>query len=386
MNRRQFLRELLTLAAGGLLAGCGSAPPPTWVPMPTRAATAMPRGGTAAGLTDMPGVTSTPGTRTPTPTATIPPPPGMRIHPTTAPITAIPIGPITPAPTLIPTEFLVDYKCITGEGPLWHAQEQRVYWVDIPQGRLFRYHPATRQHELAFENPLYIGGFTMQADGALLLFMEHGAIKLWRNGSLTTVFEDLPDERGARFNDVIADPRGRVFGGTMPGNGHGGRLYRLEPDRGLSRVLEGLGLPNGMGFSPDARRFYLTDSNSREIYVFNYDEASGGLENQRVFARIPAGQGVPDGLTVDAEGYVWSARWDGGVLVRYTPGGEVDMTIPFPARKVSSVTFGGPTYDDIFITTAGGDNKAREGAGAGALYRVRLGIRGRAEYVSRIQV
>ena len=102
--------------------------------------------------------------------------------------------------------------------------------------------------------------------------------------------------------------------------------------------------------------------------------------------RIPAGQGVPDGLTVDAEGYVWSARWDGGVLVRYTPAGEVDLTIPFPARKVSSVTFGGLHYDEIYVTTAGGDNKAREGAGAGALYRLRLGIRGKAEFVSRIQV
>jgi len=322
----------------------------------------------------------------PTATPTLEPPPGLRIRPTTAPFTAIPRPPITPDPTAIPAEFLVDYSCVTGECPLWHPQEQCVYWVDIPKGRLLRYYPSSRKHEIALEDPLMIGGFTIQQDGALLLFMEHGAIKQLKDGKLTTVFEDLPDERDSRFNDVIADPEGRVFCGTMATGDHLGRLYRLEPDRGLSRLLEGIGVPNGMAFSPDLKYFYFTDSGSREIYRFTYERSGGGLTDRRTLIRIPAGQGVPDGLTVDADGYLWSARWDGAMLVRYTPGGEVDLTIPFAARKVSSVTFGGPSYSEIYVTTAGGDNKVREGSGAGALYRVQLGIKGKAEFYSRIRV
>ena len=132
------------------------------------------------------------------------------------------------------------------------------------------------------------------------------------------------------------------------------------------------------------KHLYYTDSPTREIYVFDYDRATGAIANQRVFVRTPADEGVPDGLTVDAEGYVWSARWDGGILARYTSDGEEVMRIPFPARKVSSVTFGGPDYADIYVTTAGGDKKAEEGAGAGALFRLRLGIQGKPEFLSRI--
>ena len=105
---------------------------------------------------------------------------------------------------------VADYECVTGENPLWHPDEKRVYWTDIPAGRLFRYDPATGDHEQCYEGEP-VGGFTLQPDGALLLFMARGAGKLWRDGELTTVIEDIPAERESRFNDVIADPTGRVF-------------------------------------------------------------------------------------------------------------------------------------------------------------------------------
>jgi sugar lactone lactonase YvrE len=280
-------------------------------------------------------------------------------------------------------ELIADYECVVGEGPLWHPGEQRLYWIDIPTGRIFRYDPANGMHEQCYEGEV-VGGFTIQADGSLLLFMARGAIKIWREGELTTVVDEIPEERESRFNDVIADPVGRVFCGTMPSESQLGRLYRLDTDGRLTKLLDGIGCSNGMGFTPDREQMYYTDSFRREIYLFDYDQSTGAITNQRIFVQTPEGEGVPDGMTVDVEGYVWSARWDGGCLVRYAPDGREVLRISFPARKVSSVTFGGTDYADIYVTTAGGDDKAQEGPGAGALFRLNLGIQGVPEFPSRI--
>lgn len=280
-------------------------------------------------------------------------------------------------------ELVADYACATGENPLWHPEEEHVYWVDIPAGRLFRYDPRTGRHEQCLEGEP-IGGFTLQADGSLLLFMARGAIRVWRDGFIKTIVEEIPDERTTRFNDVIADPEGRVFCGTMPTADRLGRLYRLDPDGHLTILLEGIGCSNGMGFTPDRKGMYYTDSPRRVIYLFDYDQATGALSNQRVFVRTPEGEGVPDGLTVDAEGYVWSARWDGSALYRYAPDGREVLRIPFPAKKVSCPTFGGQDYGDLYVTTAGGAHKDREGPGAGALFRLRPGVKGVPEFRSRV--
>jgi len=280
-------------------------------------------------------------------------------------------------------ELVADYGCATGENPLWHPDERKLYWVDIPTGRLFRYDPATGEHEQCYEGePL--GGFTIQEDGSLLFFMERGAVKVWREGELRTVVDEVPEERDSRFNDVIADPEGRVFCGSMPTRDRLGRLYRLDPDGRLTKLSEGIGCPNGMGFTPDLEHLYFTDSARRVIYIFDYDRETGTITDRRVFVEVPKGEGVPDGMTVDSEGYVWSARWDGGCLVRYSPEGEEVLRIEFPARKVSSVTFGGEDYTDIYVTTAGGNRKEEEGPGAGALFRLNLGIVGVPEFRSRI--
>lgn len=283
-------------------------------------------------------------------------------------------------------ELIADYQCHTGENPLWHLLEQRIYWTDIPRGKLFRYDPATGKHEQCYTGAP-VGGFTLQADGALLLFMERGAIAKWRDGQLDYVVEEISDERESRFNDVIADPAGRVFCGTMPTPTRPGRLYRLDVDGSLHLLLEGIGVSNGMGFTPDRQCLYYTDSVARHIYLFNYDEETGALTHQRVWLRTPEGAGVPDGMTVDAEGYVWSARWGGSALYRYTPDGVEERRIEFPAKKVSSVVFGGGDLSDLYVTTALTDGtKADEGAGAGALFRLRLGLRGLPEFFSRVKI
>jgi len=281
--------------------------------------------------------------------------------------------------------LVVDTRCACGEGPLWHPDEQRLYWVDITPGRIYRYSPASGTHELCHEGGP-IGGFTIQEDGALLFFMGRGAVKRWKDGELSTIVEEIPEERESRFNDVVADPAGRVFCGTMPHKGRPGRLYRLDPDGSLEVVVEEVAGSNGMGFTPDRRGMYLADSLDHAVFLFDYDERTGSLSNQRVFVSVPEAEGNPDGMTVDAEGYVWLALWDGGCLVRYAPDGTVDRRVHFPARKVTSLTFGGPDFRDAYVTTAGGGNRAQEGEGAGALFVFRPGVGGVPEFRSRVRV
>ena len=275
---------------------------------------------------------------------------------------------------MLSPEVVADYACHTGEGPLWHPDEQRVYWTDIPAGRLFRLAPATGQHEPCYQDRP-VGGFTLQADGSLLLFRDKGNIVTWRDGAVAaTVVEVVADLKGTRFNDVCADPAGRVFCGTMADMKHPGRLYRLDTNGALTLLFEGLGTPNGMGFSPDGTRLYFNDSHGtvRTTWVFDYDAATGTLANRRVFrdAKSHDDPGSPDGLAVDADGGVWTARWDGNAILRHAADGSVVERIPFPVRKVSSLCFAGPELRDIYATTAGGHLRGVDGPSAGALFRL----------------
>jgi D-xylonolactonase len=282
-------------------------------------------------------------------------------------------------------EVVADYLCETGEGPLWHPMEKRVYWADIPRGRIFRLDPASGQHE-EFWSGAIVGGFTIQQDGSLLLFMEKGGVAVLKNGELNYVIDELPDERDTRFNDVIADPQGRVFCGTMPTASKPGTLYRLDLDGSITPVVKGVGISNGLGFTPDRKQVYYTDSTARQIYLFDYDELSGGITNKRVFLETPEGEGIPDGMTVDAQGFVWSARWDGWSLYRYSPQGIEERRVEFPAKKVSSVIFAGDDLTDMYVTTAGGHDRQGNGPHAGALFKLNPGIKGSPEFLSRIGI
>jgi sugar lactone lactonase YvrE len=286
----------------------------------------------------------------------------------------------------MPPELIADGEFEIAENPLWHPAERRLYWTDIPRGCLFRFDPASGAWEECRRGEP-VGGFTIQADGALLLFMARGAIARWRDGKLDYFRRETAVEEDGRFNDVIADPHGRVFCGTMSTAAHKGSLYRLDPDGSLHRILEELGTPNGMGFTPDRKGMYFTDSRARRIYCFDYDEGTGTLSRQRVWLEIPENQGSPDGLTVDSQGYVWSARWNGSALHRYSPDAVEVERIEFPARKVSSITFGGDSLETAYVTTAlDGKARAEEGEGAGAVFRFRPGVPGVPEFMSRIKI
>ncbi len=281
-------------------------------------------------------------------------------------------------------DLLAQEKCETTEGPLWNDEEQALYWVDIPAGKLYRHEPGTGETRLVISAGGSVGGYTFQRDGSMLLFGDNGAVRLLRDGALTTLREEIEDEAGARFNDVIADPEGRVFCGTMPHDKRPGRLYRLDHDGELTLLLEDAGLSNGMGFSPELTHFYHTDSDKGTITRFNYDYRTGEISRPTVIATIPAADGVPDGMAVDSVGTIWSAIWDGSNLVRFGPDGTIMEKVWFPARKVSSVTFGGPDYRDAYVTLAGGNDPDNEGGSAGAVYKADLGVSGRAPFRSNI--
>ena len=285
---------------------------------------------------------------------------------------------------MLDVEIVANLGCELGEGPLWHPQEKCLYWTDITQGLLHRYTPASGRCECVLEGRP-IAGVTRQADGSLLLFRDRGTIEVFRNGRIAeTIVAEIPEESGHRFNDVIADSCGRVFCGTMAPNWHEvpGRLYCIDTDGSYRLVLEQVGLPNGMGFTPDRRHIYLTDSANRTIYSFDYDSQNGVLANRQVFAEVkpPA---LPDGLTVDEAGNVWSACWDGSCVICYAPNGSIEKTLSLPTPNVTSVTFGGDDYADLYITSAAID--CADSRYAGALFRIRKAGRGCPEFPSDIQ-
>ena len=287
-------------------------------------------------------------------------------------------------------QLLIDCKDSNAENPLWHPQHQSLYWTDIPCGKMFRYDfESDRYEQIHTGEP--IGGFTIQEDGSLLLFKTRGTVEIWHEGKTTTVIDSIPEAKDTRFNDAIADPEGRVYSGIIATENTPGRLYLFDTDGSYKVVAEDILLPNGMGFNQDHSCLYFTDSERRIIYRCDRDRATGELSNRQVLIEIPEHQGLPDGLTVDDEDYIWSARWDGGHLYRYSPDGKEVLRIPLPAAKVSCVTFGGENYDRIFISTARNGDKcvsyqdrwSQEDL-AGDIFHLQTKIKGRPEFLSRI--
>ena len=279
-------------------------------------------------------------------------------------------------------ECIADTACDCGEGPLWHPAEGCVYWTDIPKGRLFRYNPQTGAHACVMQDRP-IGGYTLQADGSLLLFRDRGNVVVWRDGQVVkTIIDEIPEHHKTRFNDVYANHLGGVYCGTMHGH-----LCYLAPDGKLSLLRDGYGTPNGMGFSPDNKHLYYNDSGLGKTFRWDYDIATGVLTNDIVLrdAKANADPGAPDGMCVDSEGFIWTARWDGHSLLRHNPAdGSVVMKLDFPVKKVTSVCFGGDALDTMYVSTAGAWDRANDPQ-AGAFFRVTdSGFKGLDRPVSRI--
>jgi D-xylonolactonase len=282
-------------------------------------------------------------------------------------------------------EVVVDLPCETGEGPLWHDSTSTLLWVDIPAGTLYRYDPAGQTNEVVYQRTGSIGGYTIQEDDSLIIFSDDGEISRLRNGELETIIPRIDAVIGSRFNDVIADPEGRIFCGTMALENGAAHLYRLDPDASLHLVYDDLTQGNGMGFSPDLSIYYLTDSNSHSILRAAYDRETGELTDREVLLQTSEDQGVPDGMTVDTDGTIWSGQYGGGGLFHYSDKGEPLEKVSMPVKNVTSITFGGEGYETAWITTAGGSDRGPEnGQHAGSLFRMKLNATGRPPFRSRI--
>ena len=249
-----------------------------------------------------------------------------------------------------------DVTAVLGEGPYWVPEDDCLLWVDIQQGKLHRtYFPSgeTVTLELGAVSAAFpaVGGGILTTGGsrlALHLPPERGA--QWT----TRLVAEVPARDGVRFNDAGVDPAGRVWVGSMHTEETQalGELYRLDAAGALTTVLKGVTVSNGLGWSPDGTRMYYVDSPTKKIDVFDYDPARGEARGRRRFADLSEFDGFPDGLTVDADGYVWVAIWGGGVLRRLAPDGTQDAVLQVPVSQPTSCAFGGPGMTDLYVTTA----------------------------------
>jgi sugar lactone lactonase YvrE len=292
---------------------------------------------------------------------------------------------------------VADYGDLCGEGPVWDADSGCLFWTDIEGHRFYRYHQASDKHEIVKQG-LEIAGYCRNRAGGFVI-ANSGGIWLWDGADGLRLIADHVENSKCQMNDAIADPEGRFFAGSNfydPDREYElGKLIRVDTDGSAHVADEGFHLPNGLAFSPDETILYFTDSVGRRIYAYNYDRQAGDLRNRRVIVQIPDDEGLPDGLTVDAEGFLWSAQWYGSSLVRYDPEGKVERRISFPAKQISSVAFGGKDLSDIFVTSAGKSwpspvmpksYDAVSGNFGGQLYCVTLGIQGKLDYKADIRL
>ena len=207
-----------------------------------------------------------------------------------------------------------------------------------------------------------------------------------KTGTLTVLATPEADRPGNRFNDGKCDRRGRFWVGSLAINTapRQGALWHYDPDGTVTRMVSGIHISNGLGWSPDDTRFYFTDSAKREIAVYDFDLESGTIHNRRPFVTVPDGSGTPDGLAVDAEGFVWSAHWDGWCVTRYDPDGAIDRVVTLPVPRPTSCVFGGPHGTTLFVTTARirlSTAQLAEAPLSGGILAVETGVRGQRETI-----
>jgi sugar lactone lactonase YvrE len=256
--------------------------------------------------------------------------------------------------TMNPIERVFDAGDELGEGATWDTASGRLVSVDIMRGRVHLFDPRTGTAETIHVGQP-VGAAVPRARGGLMLAMRDGfaALDLATKGVAFVAHVDL-DRPDLRMNDGACDAAGRFWAGTMamderPG---AGALYRLDPDGSTHTMVTGVGISNGIDWSPDGRTMYYVDSLTQCLDRFDFDPASGAIANRRTLARIAPADGSPDGLTVDMEGAIWLALWGGSSLRRYLPDGTLDRVLPVPVTYPTTCAFGGEDRRDLFITSA----------------------------------
>jgi sugar lactone lactonase YvrE len=269
-----------------------------------------------------------------------------------------------------------------GETPIWVPEEKALYWVDIPQHTIYRYDSISGEYE-SFQPEVPVRALTRRTDGSWLIIANTG-LAFWdrQTNSCEFLVDPCADLPKCELNDGVIDRQGRLLVGsynTETLDAADGALYRLDSDRSLHELDTSLVLSNGMGVSPDGKILYVAEMFAYKITAYDYDNETGHVSKRRTFVDFPESDGMPDGLTVDREGCVWTAHWGGWRVTRYEPNGKLERTIRVPAEIVTSVGFGGVEMDELFITTAwySLDEQQRKGQPqAGDLFRIKTDIKG----------
>jgi sugar lactone lactonase YvrE len=293
-------------------------------------------------------------------------------------------------------EIVVDFGDLNGEAPVWDGETGTLYWTDCVGFKFCRFQEQSRKSEV-LRTGIEVTGFALNHDGGFVIANTKG-IWFWDGAERMTLITAEVDGAVCQMNDAAADPMGRFLAGSCfyepIGDYKLGCLFRVDLNGRATVLDDGIHLANGIGFSPDAKEVYLTDSAARIIYRYDYDVRTGDVRNRSELVRVPLDEGVPDGLAVDAEGFLWSAQWYGGCVVRYDPEGKVERRILTPAKQTSSVAFGGPDLNELFITSAAQHFSSPlippnydpdSGCIGGPLYRLHVGIRGKPQFKARLQ-
>ena len=275
---------------------------------------------------------------------------------------------------------VADVKAILGEGPVWVARDDALYWVDINGMKVFRLRDG---NIVSWDTPMKIGSIWPRDQGGFIAGTEAG-LAFTHDFNRFDFFANpeaaLP---GNRFNDGKADREGRFWAGTMDDSERRptGSLYRVDVDRSVTTIDSGYRVTNGPAFGPDGRTMYESDSSRQLTYAFDLDEA-GNATGRRNFIQFGKGDGYPDGMTVDAEGCLWIAFWDGWCVRRFSPSGDLLLKLDTPVQRPTSIAFGGEGLQTLFITSASRDLQGTDldrQPLAGGLFAAHVGVSGIAE-------
>lgn len=285
---------------------------------------------------------------------------------------------------MVDVERVIDCQHELGEGPIWHGAESALYWVDIRGKSVERYEPASG-HRRSVRFQTAVTALGLRAENGFVVATENG-FAIWDGASvsLDVIANPKRDEAGVRFNDGGVGPGGEYWAGTMyegpeVADTPDGRLYRLDAERRVTEMERGLTISNGIGWSPDRHTMYVTDTLPGIIYAYDYDAEAGEIENRRVLIQVPEGEGFPDGLTVDSQGCIWSARWGGSKVAKYSPSGELLDELSLPVPHPTSCAFGGEELNQLYITSAWMALDEAQRAHyplAGDVFRADVGVRG----------
>ncbi len=283
-------------------------------------------------------------------------------------------------------ECVLKTRSILGEGPLWEEQEGLLYWLDLRKPAIYRFDPASgRNSRVRAALDGYIGAMVFRRGGGMMVLDRRGIFTLDPGtGKLRRFAKPAKDMRRLWFNDAKCDREGNMWTGVGDRKERRplGVFYRIGPRGGARKVDSRFVCPNGPAFSPDGRVCYFADSVACKIYRYDIDPAGGAIGPRRLFATVPEGDGMPDGMTVDAEGGLWCCHWDGWRVTRYGPDGRVEREIRVPVPRPTSVAFGDADLGTLYITSASIDltrQQLKEAPLSGSIFACRPGVRGLVE-------